>query len=331
MSTDLVTVVVCTYNRAALVRDTLASLAVIQSDGQFDYEVVVVDNASTDNTPEVIADAAKSFPVPLRGVREERAGVASARNRGIKEARGSWIAFFDDDQIADPLWLKELLAQARRKGARCVGGSIRLRLPPEVPHPPSPCRALLGERVTPHAARYNRRWAPGAGNLMLHRSVFDQIGLFNEDLREAGEDADLFRRLLEARIEAWYAPDAFGYHVIPAYRLTPEYFRWKALLNGGHIARRNQHDRGRVMFLAMLALRLGQSLTIHLPQLLWARLRGARDQQLGIRCLLWRVEGYVRVALAHLAPRLFAQKTFFSQLEFRGERELFAATAGSTQ
>jgi glycosyltransferase involved in cell wall biosynthesis len=331
MSNDLVTVVVCTYNRAAMVRDTLASLATLRTDGQFDYEVVVVDNASTDDTPEIITDAARSFSVPLRGVREERAGVASARNRGIKEAHGNWIAFFDDDQVADPCWLMELLAQARRKNARCVGGSIRLRLPPEVPQPPSPCRALLGERVTPNATRYHRRWAPGAGNLLLHRSIFDEIGLFNEELRQAGEDADLFRRLLAADIEAWYAPDAFGYHVIPAYRLTPEYLRWKALLNGGHIARRNQHDRGRFMFLAMLAARLGQSLTVHLPRLLWARLRGARDQQLGVQCLLWRVEGYVRVALAHLAPRLFAQKAFFSQLEFRGERELFGATAGSTQ
>jgi glycosyltransferase involved in cell wall biosynthesis len=331
MSTELVTVVVCTYNRAAMLRDTLASLDMLQTDGRFAYEVVVVDNASTDSTPEVIADVARSFTVPLRGVREEQAGVASARNRGIKEAHGTWIAFFDDDQVADPSWLKELLAQAQQKGARCVGGSIRLRLPAEVPLPPSPCRALLGERVTPRAARYSRRWAPGAGNLLLHRTVFDQIGLFNDDLREAGEDADLFRRLLAAKIEAWYAPEAFGYHVIPAYRLTPEYLRWKALLYGGHIARRNQHERGRVMFLMMLAARLGQSLTVHFPRLLWARLRGAEEQRLGVLCLLWRVEGYVRFALAHLAPRLFAQKAFFSQLEFRGERELFGAAAGSTQ
>jgi glycosyltransferase involved in cell wall biosynthesis len=332
MSTELATVVVCTYNRAVLLRDTLASLAALQTDGQFAYELVVVDNASTDGTPAVIAEASPTFPVPLRGVREERAGVASARNRGIKEARGTWIAFFDDDQVAHPCWLKELLAQARRTGARCVGGGIRLRLPTEsTPIPASPCRALLGERVAPCERRYSRHWAPGAGNLLLHRSVFEQVGLFNEDLREAGEDADLFNRLQAAKIEGWYTPGAVAYHVIPAYRLTRKYLRWKALLNGGHVARRNQRDWGRVMFAVMLAARLGQTLTVHVPRLLWSRLRGAEDECLGTRCLVWRVEGYTRFALAFLAPRLFAQKAFFSQLEFRSEREVFGTVAGSVQ
>ncbi len=332
MSSELVSIVVCTYNRARLLRDTLASLAVLQTDGQFAYEVVVVDNASNDTTPAVIAEAAKSFPVGLRGVREERAGVACARNRGIKEARGIWIAFFDDDQVAHACWLKELLAQARRTGARCVGGGIRLRLPTETtPVPPSPCRALLGERVSPNERRYSRHWAPGAGNLMLHRSVFDEVGLFNEDLREAGEDADLFNRLHAAKIEGWYAPGAFAYHVIPAYRLTREYFRWKALLNGGHVARRNRRDWGPVMFAIMLFARLGQTATVHLPRLVWAWLCGSQEEWLGTRCLLWRVEGYVRFALAFMAPKLCAQRAFFSHLEFRGERELFATSAGSSQ
>jgi len=81
----------------------------------------------------------------------------------------------------------------------------------------------------------------------------------------------------------------------------------------------------------MLGARLAQTVTIHLPRLLWARLRGSEDQWLATRCLLWRVEGYVRFALAFIAPSLFAQKAFFSHLEFRGEREMFATPAGSTQ
>jgi glycosyltransferase involved in cell wall biosynthesis len=332
MSTDLITVVVCTYNRAALLRDTLASLAALKTDGEFAYEVVVVDNASTDTTPVVIAEAAQSFPVSLRGVREERAGVACARNRGIAEARGTWIAFFDDDQVAHPCWLKELLAQARRTGARCVGGGIQLLLPPGSPEiPPGPCRALLGESTCPSERRYNRRWSPGAGNLMLHRSVFEQVGVFDENLREAGEDADLFARMYTAGIEGWYAPAAIGYHVIPAYRLTEKYFRWKSLRNGGHVARRNRQQWGPVMFLAVLGARLGQVLTVHLPRLIWSKLRRAEDRALSARCLLWRAEGYVRFALSFLAPRLFAQRAFLSWLEFRSERELFGAPEGSTQ
>src|SRR2546421_689464 len=104
-----VSVVVCTYNRAALLRDALASLGVLQTDGRFRYEILVVDNASSDETPAVIEEEAARSPVPMRGVREARPGVACARNRGVQETAAPWIAFFDDDQIADPGWLAELL------------------------------------------------------------------------------------------------------------------------------------------------------------------------------------------------------------------------------
>src|SRR5262249_41598358 len=163
----------------------------------FRYEVVVVDNASTDETAAVIAAAARHFPVPLRGVREPRPGVACARNRGIHEARGAWVAFFDDDQVADPAWLRELLAMAEAKQIRGVGGANRLRLPDgRADDLPQACRELLGGSSGPGAPRlYSRRLAPGAGNLLVHRSVFEQVGVFDEGLREAGEDADLYRRM----------------------------------------------------------------------------------------------------------------------------------------
>jgi glycosyltransferase involved in cell wall biosynthesis len=324
-----VTVVVCTYNRAGLLRDALASLAGLETGGRFSYEVLVVDNASTDETPAVVEEAAPGYPVPFRWVREARPGVACARNRGIREARGTWVAFFDDDQVADPRWLAELWALAHEKGARCVGGANRLLLPPGGPRELSdPCRGLLGQSGRCDGPRrYHRRCAPGTGNLLIQRSVFDQVGAFNEDLREAGEDADLFRRVHAAGIDAWHAPRAISNHVVPAYRLTEKYLRWKALLNGGHVARRNAAEWGRLMNLVILAARAAQALGVYLPRLAGATLRGDRVSAQGARCLLWRSEGYARFALRALAPRLFPQRAFFSALEFRGERELFAPPA----
>jgi glycosyltransferase involved in cell wall biosynthesis len=322
-----VTVVVCTYNRAALLRAALASLQALEADG-FRYEIVVVDNASTDDTGSVIAEAARHSAVSLRGVREPRPGVACARNRGIREAVGPWIAFFDDDQVADRRWLRELLGWARARGARCVGGANRLLFPDGAPAYLSPvCRQLLSEsvgRARPH--RYSRRSGPGAGNVLLHRSVFDEVGGYDEGLREAGEDADLYRRIYAARIESWYTPQAVSYHVVPAYRLRPSYLRWKSLRNGGIVARRNHQEWGRAMFSLVLLARLGQALLLHLPRLLAARLLRHPGKVLGARCRLWRCEGYARLALKLLAPRLFPQRSFFSGLDFRAERALFPTT-----
>jgi len=325
MSND-VTIIVCTYNRAPLLRDALASLSALETGGRFRYEVVVVDNASSDETSSVIEHAARNAPVPIRGVYEPREGVACARNRGINEASGQWIAFFDDDQVADPNWLAELLAMAREKRVRCVGGANRLFLPNVGSRELSPaCRALLGEAVrrdTPR--RYSRKTAPGTGNLLIHRSVFEKVGTFDESLREAGEDTDLYGRIYAAKIEAWYTPKAIAHHVVPPYRLNPDYLRWKSLRNGGHLARRNLRDWGRVALLLAVAARLAQALALNLPRLVWARLRRAEEAGQGAQCLLWRAEGYTRFALSFIAPRLFAQRAFFSRLEFRAERHTLA-------
>src|SRR5688572_12728930 len=102
-----VTVVVCTFNRADMLRNALISLLKLETEAQFRFEVLVVDNNSTDHTAEVVAQLAQDASAPLRYVREVRQGHASARNRGIQEARGDWIASFDDDQLADARWLIE--------------------------------------------------------------------------------------------------------------------------------------------------------------------------------------------------------------------------------
>ena len=101
---DLLTisVVVCSFNRAEGLRSALASLYDLETGNLFSYEIIVIDNASTDATPATIAQAAIESKTPLRGVYEGRKGIAPARNRGIAEAKGEWVAFFDDDQRADP-------------------------------------------------------------------------------------------------------------------------------------------------------------------------------------------------------------------------------------
>jgi hypothetical protein len=259
-------------------------------------------------------------------VYEGQPGVVFARNRGVRETASPWIAFFDDDQVADPDWLKELLATARDKGAKCVGGANRLLLPEGKPPLLAPiCRGLLGETAGGAApCRYGGRNKPGAGNLLLHRDVFHAVGLFDEGRQMAGEDGELFRRMGAAGIEGWYTPRAIMHHVIPTYRVENRYLRWKSLGYGRNKAQRDWSKWHLLGVLPLMAARLAYSLAISLPMLAWAGLRRDAVATQGARCMLWRTEGYWRYALNRMAPWLFRQEAFLAQLEFRGERELFA-------
>ena len=100
-----ISVIVATYNRAEQLGEALTSLIRQETFGSFTFEIVVIDNASTDGTTRLITEMAKVSRVPLRFVLEPTKGVAHARNMGIREASGEWLAFFDDDQLAESYWL----------------------------------------------------------------------------------------------------------------------------------------------------------------------------------------------------------------------------------
>lgn len=321
-----VTVVVCTYNRADMLRAAIESLLALRTDGRFHYEIVVVDNGSADHTPSVLDDFTRRSAVPLRAVREPRAGVACARNAGIRAARGEWIAFFDDDQVADPDWLYELFDIADRKKTRHVGGAVLLLLTDaELRGLPLLCRRLLGEStVIGEPRKLDRKLFAGTGNVLLHRTVFDDVGLFDESLHTAGEDTDLNRRIRAAGIEGWFVPSAVVRHVVPPYRLREEYFRWTSLRNGMHVANRDRQQWGRVAFAMIVMARLGQAVLCYVPPWLWGCVFRSPQTRLHGRCQLWRAEGYLRLALSWAAPWWFAQSDFISQVSFRTERELFA-------
>jgi glycosyltransferase involved in cell wall biosynthesis len=323
-----ISVVVCTFNRATLLRQAVESVAAQETGGRFHYEVVVVDNGSTDNTAEVVAGLAGAARVPVRLVREPTPGVAAARNRGVAESRGAWIAFFDDDQVADPRWLAELLALAQETGAQCVGGAVDLLLPPGVERQlPLVCRRVLGATGAISRPRpYDRKVMPGTGNVMIHGSVFQKVGVFDVTLTQAGEDVDLFRRIRAAGVASWYTPSAIVHHVIPPHRLEDEYFRWASLRVGACFAHRDATEHGRAYLLATLAARLVQAAAIHGPRLAWARVRGDREGALAVRCLLWRFQGFARYAMHVAAPRWAAQSAFLAQINFRKEGQLFGSS-----
>src|SRR5437867_1570833 len=132
MASPLVSVIVCTYNRAALLASCLESL-VAQTLAAERYEIIVVDNGSTDRTQAVACDFAQCYGT-VKVVLEPRLGVSHARNTGIRHAQADYLAFIDDDARALPDWVERILAAFAETDPPpfVVGGQIM----PLYEHPP---------------------------------------------------------------------------------------------------------------------------------------------------------------------------------------------------
>ena len=320
-----ISVIVCTYNRRDFLGQALESLLELETEGAFSYEIVIVDDASTDGTRTTVEEFRDRAAVPVKYVRAEGRGIAPARTRGVREASGEWIAFFDDDQIADPSWLKELLGLAHEKDTLCVGGPRFLKLPQDRLAALSPvCRGILGEvDHGPEPKKCGRKSLPNTGNALTHRKVFEAVGYFDESRAWGGEDPEFFWRAVQAGFEAWYTPRAVVYHLIEPYRLSEEYFLWSSLRVGKSFAQRDHKQLGAGKTILLAIGRIGQAVLVNGPLFLYAFLRGDQAEKLGRKCLLWRMAGYVRHTLYIISPVLFRQKKFFERLEFRRKRATF--------
>lgn len=223
-----VTVAIPTYNRAGFLRQTLAGIAA-QHFPRDHFEVLVIDNNSTDETRAVVAEFAHVHPAP-RHVPEPRQGLDHARNRAITEARGEILLFGDDDILVKPDWIAQMTAPllvdpARRIGA--VGGEVIPVFPDGLPawvrewHGPLAFRADLGP--------LDPRHSPMGANLAFPAWVFQQVGAFHTALDRAagnyfsGGDSEMIRRVRAAGLEVWFSPGAAVQHQMPASRTTFRY------------------------------------------------------------------------------------------------------------
>lgn len=233
-STPSFTVVLCTRDRATALGAALESIARVAYPHR-DFELVLVDNGSRDATAEVASRFARRAPFAVRCVLEPEPGLSAARNRGIREARGRFLFFTDDDQLVDPNVLTEHRRVAEQLGARVVQGKIELCFPGGRPGWLSgPLGHMLGE--TADAPEGPVACDLYGGNMVLCRALFDHMPAFRHDLGKGAagwaEDVELSRRLRARGERIVYAPRARVFHVIGAERTTPGYFRRAALQKG---------------------------------------------------------------------------------------------------
>jgi glucosyl-dolichyl phosphate glucuronosyltransferase len=320
METPAISVVLPTRNRAGLLRDALTSLLAQRTGGAFSYEIVVVDNGSSDATPAVVQAAASSSRVPIRPLFEPRPGASTARNAGVAAAQGRWVAFIDDDEVAEPNWLARLLPVADEKNAAIVGGSVRSALPSGAELRISRvCReSVLRERdgttYGSQVRRFRGRELPGCDNELVLRSLFDTVGMFDVSMDCGGADHDFALRVRRAGRPLWFTPHAVVHHRLPAARLTEDALRMSELCSGVTLAQLDLRHRGRLALLLVLAARTFQTLFATLPALALFGASGNRREILGRRCLLWRYAGYGRGTVALLGPPTCAQHEVFASL-----------------
>jgi len=234
-------VIVCTYNRAGNLPTCVAAIAEQQGAQSLQWEIVLVDNNSTDNTRAIAEKLAGNLqgPTSLRYVFECQQGLNFARNRGIAESRGKYFAFVDDDILVSSRWLASLYRTLEDNDADAAGSCIHLaehlRLPKWIN---LDMYGFLGyQDYGLHCFRMDGvAQYPFGGNMSFNRRVVDKVGWFNTKLGRKGAgrkrselfkgaETDYFHRLAEAGARIFYTPDAVVFHQVQPFQLTKRYFR----------------------------------------------------------------------------------------------------------
>ena len=215
-----VSVMICTRNRASFLKDTLQSLKQLNVPPSLHVELLVVDNGSTDHTPDVVQQF-HSGPVNLRLCRETTPGLSNARNTGLRNASGSTLLFTDDDVRVPRNWIVDMTAPIRSGEADAVAGGVRL-----APHLRRPWIKRLNTGVLAETSGldpHSPRRMVGA-NMAFGRHVLDTIPLFDPDLGAgalgAGEETFFSMQLREAGYTIQSALDVVVEHHCAPERLT---------------------------------------------------------------------------------------------------------------
>ena len=258
----MASIVICSYNGASTVESCLRSMKKLRYPGE--YEVVFVDDGSTDNTQEIL----KQFPW-VRNIQQKNRGLSYARNVGMEAARGEIVVYTDSDCEADEDWLYYLALALTRGGYVGMGGPNLI--PDEESwvadcvglSPGGPTHVMIDDREAEHV--------PGC-NMAFYKWALQQVNGFDPQFRKAGDDVDVIWRLQGLDYPIGFAPAAQVWHyrrnTIKAYlKQQRGYGEAEAMLKFKHPDHFNSlgasHWRGKIYGADTVGIRLGGDVIYH--------------------------------------------------------------------
>ena len=229
-----ITVAICTWNRCALLKETLEQVARLAIPSEVEWELLVVNNNSTDATSEVLASFVRRLP--LRAVTEAEPGLSNARNRAVREATGDYILWTDDDVLVDERWITEYCDSfVRWPEAAIFGGNIEPwfeGIPPEwLERVWSRVASAYGARnFGEQSVPLSKDVLPFGANFAVRineqrRYLYDpHLGVRPNSII-GGEETTVIRSMLADGVVGRWVPKALVRHFIPEARQTIKYLR----------------------------------------------------------------------------------------------------------
>jgi len=226
-------IIICSYNRANYISAALDALYQ-QTTSLDQFEVFVVDNNSSDGTPAIFSAWRASHPNgQFYYVTEKQQGASFARNTGAALAKADWLCFIDDDAIAYPNYVAQVIKHTYDQPF-VIGFGGRI-IPKYIPEEPKWMSYYVSSMVgnfdyAPKACAFEHGKYPLESNMIVSKKVFDQVGGFNTAIpgvmgtvRIGGEGKDLFYKIMHLGHTIYYDPSIIVDHIVEVSKLTPAY------------------------------------------------------------------------------------------------------------
>jgi glycosyltransferase involved in cell wall biosynthesis len=209
----MISVIICTHNRAFSLNLALQSIMEMSIADGLRWEVIIIDNNSSDDTWNVSQEFIRSSGLKIKYFFEKEQGLAHARNRGIREAQGKIIAFTDDDCIVDHFWIMSILQEfSSDSSISVVCGRVELYNKDDKPI----SIRTSNKRTTFSSPDHLFNLVIGA-NMAFDRQVFDEVGMFDTDFGPgtklgSADDSDFLYRVYKRGLTITYSPDVLVHH-----------------------------------------------------------------------------------------------------------------------
>jgi glycosyltransferase involved in cell wall biosynthesis len=295
-----ISVIISTRDRAEQLQACLEALVSQKGLAPRAYEVIVVDNGSSDHTAQVV-EAIRQRSAQVRRLYEERPGLSIARNAGVRQAEGQIVCFTDDDAIPCPDYVAEILSSFDDPLVACVGGKVIASWPDGAPPDwfcPRYANVVAQTSFGQTPRRMKKGEFPFGCNIALRKQVFQSLGGFDENLGKKGqnniwgEEIDLCLKLQAQGLRFFYNSRAIVSHVVGRNRATKHYFVESIFGKGVTEGHQKLAHRGRTVFAAYLLLKAGRLAATSLYYLA-ARPLLSDAARFRLRCVISWCAGYL--------------------------------------